>query len=460
MKRLIKSIYLLPLFILISFFILTPEVFAANRYWVGGGSSANWNATGPTNWGSASNTQDNASVPGASDDVFFDGVGTGASNSTLSASITINSLDMTGYTNTLTHNAAVGLTVDGNGVVFKLASGMTYTLGNDATSAIGFSGASGTTLITTAGKTVGNVTFIGNGTFQLQDALTSTGTTFQRSFGTFDPNGQTVTLTSAGTVNIIGTLTFYNLTRTGTAVTTSVLNLGTGTGPTVTNNLTLAGNSSTNRLLVQSSVLGTTRTITNTGATMTWSNVDFRDIALSTSYDCSAISGLCGDAGGNSGITFTTAQTNYWIGDTGSWSDPTQWSTSSGGAANGRTPLPQDSAVFDNGSFSGTSQTVTGDMPRIGKNIDWSAYSEGQTPTWSFSASHTLYGSLTLVSGMNFTANGQSTTFEGRGSFDLNLAGKTPSFITIQMIGGDINPTGQCSDFKPDYAIKWDIQRK
>ncbi len=100
----------------------------ASRYWVGGGSNANWSATGNTNWGSASNTRDNASVPGASDDVFFDGVGFGNSASTLSASISINSLDMTGYANTLTHSGAVVLTIAGNSL--KLASGMTYAIGN------------------------------------------------------------------------------------------------------------------------------------------------------------------------------------------------------------------------------------------------------------------------------------------------------------------------------------------
>jgi hypothetical protein len=94
----------------------------ANRYWVGGGSSANWNATGNTNWGTASNTRDNASVPGSSDDVIFDGVGYGASNSTLSAVITVKSLTMTGYANALTLGA--NLTVSGN-VTF--GSGMTLT---------------------------------------------------------------------------------------------------------------------------------------------------------------------------------------------------------------------------------------------------------------------------------------------------------------------------------------------
>src|SRR3989344_968076 len=194
--------FLLPLFLVIVGFLFFPNItFAANRYWVGGGSSANWNATTPTNWGSASNTQDDASVPGASDDVFFDGVGTGNSASTISASITINSLDMTGYANTLTHNASVTLTHDSSGV-FKLASGMTYTLGNVRTSAVTFTGISGTTAITTAGKTVGNITLSGTrGTWQLQDALTPSGD-LQLDRGTFDSNSQTMIM---GTLSVSGT---------------------------------------------------------------------------------------------------------------------------------------------------------------------------------------------------------------------------------------------------------------
>jgi hypothetical protein len=86
----------------------------AARYWVGGGSSSNWNATGNTNWGTASGVQDNASVPTSADDVIFDGVGTGGNtNSTISATTTVLSINITsGYTATLTHNAV--LTVTGN----------------------------------------------------------------------------------------------------------------------------------------------------------------------------------------------------------------------------------------------------------------------------------------------------------------------------------------------------------
>ncbi|MEI7503242.1 MAG: hypothetical protein WCJ61_08150, partial [Paludibacter sp.] len=45
------------------------NVFGASRYWVGG-ASGNWSAT--SSWGSASGVADNASVPVAADDVYFD----------------------------------------------------------------------------------------------------------------------------------------------------------------------------------------------------------------------------------------------------------------------------------------------------------------------------------------------------------------------------------------------------
>lgn len=219
----------------------------ASRYWVGGGSSQNWNATGNTNWGSASNTRDNASVPGASDDVIFDGVGFGASNSTVSAGISINSLDMTGYTNTLTHNAFT-IAIAGNKL--KLSSSMTYTLANSLTSAFSFTSTTGTsgspTAITTAGKTLGNITFSGlGGYFALQDDLLSSGT-LTLTTGTFDANGKNVSINNFVSSNANArTLTVGNGTWniTGGSVVvwsmTTITNLTITSRPTI--NLTYAG---------------------------------------------------------------------------------------------------------------------------------------------------------------------------------------------------------------------------
>lgn len=262
--------------------------------------------------------------------------------------------------------------------------------------------------------------------------LTGAAATFSGSTLTYN----NVRLTGSGAMTIQGSSTFGTFERTGTAVKTDSLSVAANF--TVTGTLIFAGNSSINRIFVRSSVMGTQRTITNAGATMTWSNVTLQDIALGTAFNASAITGLSGDAGGNSNITFTTAAPQFWIGDTGTWSDSTQWSLSSGGAANGRVPLPQDDTNFDNGSFSGAGQSVTMDMPRVGRSMDWSSYSEGQTPTLIHNTTSVFYGSVTLIAGMTFNSASSSTVFEGRGAFTLTSAGKVLSVFTLQAVGGTL----------------------
>lgn len=148
--------------------LLAAPAQAANRYWVGGGSSANWNATGNTNWGTASNTQDNASVPGSSDAVIFDGVGTGNSASTLSANITVASVDFTGYANTFTHAAGVNFTVLGDA---NFSTGMTYTIASFNC----FLYLTGNGTLTTHGKPMPNVRVNSStgGNLQLGDDVTT-----------------------------------------------------------------------------------------------------------------------------------------------------------------------------------------------------------------------------------------------------------------------------------------------
>jgi len=294
----------------------------------------------------------------------------------------------------------------------------------------------GSTTIAWDASSIGNLTFSG-----ASSVITLTGATSGFRHGV-SPTYNNVTF--QGTTNSIrngvsaGTYTFANLTMTGNAVKNATFTLNRDV--IITGTLTVNGNSSTDRVLVQSNTLGAARTIT--AATVTITNADFSDITGTGagSWDLSAITGLSGDAGGNSGITFTTAVPQFWIGDTGSWSDSTQWSITSGGAANGRVPLPQDDVNFDNGSFSGASQVVTLDMPRAGRNIDWSAYSESHSPapSWNKNLSTTVYGSITLKSGLANTGN-PTFSMKGRGAFTLTTAGQTWSNATsIEMIGGTL----------------------
>lgn len=130
----------------------------ANRYWVGGGSSDNWDATTPTNWSATSGGSNDAGVPVSADNVFFD-ANSGSGNSIISDDITIRSLDCTGYVGTLTHNA-VTLTIGANTLVEEpftilFSSGMTYL--TDAVSALFIAG-SNSYDVTSNGKVLPQIT--------------------------------------------------------------------------------------------------------------------------------------------------------------------------------------------------------------------------------------------------------------------------------------------------------------
>lgn len=392
-------------------------------------------------------------------------------------------------------------TAGAGNVALKLNSGITYTLGNSSNSAISYVSTSGTLqTIDYGGKVPGNITFNGSGgnwTFTTNvpgssaTALTVTLGTLHfdgtgdvsglfHTFGTFNSNNTNARTLNLGTssisilgafwtnqtptnltliagtssiifsstnatmltggktfydVSFIGSGTagitdasssFHNLTRTGTAAKTDTFDIAAN--QTITGTLTVNGNSATNRILIQSTVLSTARTLTV--ATVSMSNVDLRGItgAGAGSWDLSAITGLSGDCGGNSGITFTSDVATSWVSSTsGNWSNSGKWSP--------RVPLPQDSVSLNN-AFS-ASQTVTADMPRLGKSIDWTGATG--SPTFALNSTpNTIYGSLTLISAMTLSVS-QNLTFEGRGSFTLTSAGKTfGAQPSIAMVGGTL----------------------
>ena len=189
------------IFLLLAFFSVAEFTYGA-RYWVGGGSSSNWNATSPTNWSDVSGGSNNFSVPGSTDDVIFDGaLPNGNASSIISAAITIKSWTITsGYTATSTHNAV--LTIKGN---ITLQTGVTFAGG----SGIGVS-AAGTW--TSNGKTWPNSFNIGAGSFiyTLADAWTIGGSlTTTNSVGTnATMNGYSMTVGGGLTIqfaSILGT---------------------------------------------------------------------------------------------------------------------------------------------------------------------------------------------------------------------------------------------------------------
>ncbi len=125
---------------------------------------------------------------------------------TLDAAGAARSVDFSGYTVTFTHAAGATLSIgDGtpgnSNIALRLASGMTYTLGNNSTSALAFISTSSTVQdIDGQGKSVGPVTFNGvGGKWRFistigQVFVASVGSIFTLTNGQLDFNGQTLNL--------------------------------------------------------------------------------------------------------------------------------------------------------------------------------------------------------------------------------------------------------------------------
>lgn len=360
----------------------------AARFWILG--TGDWDGVDTTHWSTSSGGTGGASAPGVSDDVTFDG-SSGGGTVTVTATVSVISISGGNHTGTLNTN---GQTITCSNFLSYTGTGArTLTLG---ASAINLTGTAGLVL--------------GTSTNMVLNANTST-VTFSgvSASGTFNASltWNNIVYTGAGT-SAVATCVCANFTKTGTANKTDILNL-TG-NVTCSGTFTCNGNSSINRVIVQSSAIGTARTIT--AATVTVTNSDFRDItgAGAGSWDLSAITGNSGDCGGNSGITFTTAATQTYTGGTDNWSTAARWTS--------RVPLPQDNVLMSGV----TGGTITIDMPRSGKDIDWTG--AAGTPAWAFSVITDIYGSITLISAMT-TSGVNETAMIGRGTHSVTSAGRT-----------------------------------
>ena len=474
----------------------------ASRYWVG--TDGSWSDT--ANWSDTTGGTGGFSVPTASDDVFFD-ASSGSGTVTVDVSSVCDDLDFTGFTGTFAGSAA--LAISGS---LTLATGMTRTY----TGAITFNATSTGKTLTFNGKTTASaVTFNGSGGgWTVQDAWNNGTSDITLTAGSLDTNDQSVscgsiasqssstrTLTfgasivtlsggfstfasnftfnsGTSTLNINGTApgntlisatsgghtfydviiqlagssqsilsgtnTFRTLTITGAASKTGYVDINNSTNQTVTGTLTIAGNSATNRVLIKSGTLGTARTIT--AATTTLSNCDFMDITGAGAGSWSGTS--IGNALGNTGITFTTPVTRYAV-VAGNWSSTATWSTTSGGSGGSSVPLCHDTVILDASSGAGT---YTADMPRLGADITCTGF----TRTLTTSTAASIYGSLTLASGMTLTASTETYTFRGRGAHTLTSAGKNwNKQLGIRAVGGTYtlqDALVTTSNFNPSYG--------
>lgn len=460
----------------------------ADRYWVGG--TADWNGTAASKWATSSGGAGGASEPGTGDNVFFDAA-SGTVTVTVTGGVNCQDITFTGFTGTLAGTATIAiwgsivmdpgmnLTHSGTKHLRTNSTGKTITSNGDTWPGLfqiqGIGGAGETTL--QDAFTCGSIDLLeskidfNDMTVTLTSTLTITGTATRAiDFGASTVYLTTITVASTtgltwteGTSHIISstdtgspmeirTLNFYdytntgsnssdfgatiwaagghNLTRTNTA---SYAGINFLTDMTISNNLTITGNTAnTRRICVRPNSQGNLITLTVNG-TVSIDNADLWFIkgAGSASWDLSANS--VGNLGDCQDITFPTAKDCYWIGNGGNWTDTAHWSASSGGSAGGGIPLAHDDVFFDANSFSSGSQTVTIDVAgiRIGKNVDWTGATN--SPGWTRNNRWWATGSITLISAMTLTntSGGSPMLTPSTGeTMTLTSAGKTMSGST------------------------------
>lgn len=457
---------------LLAFLLIASPAYAANKYWVGGGSSANWNATGNTNWSDTDGGPNNATIPTTGDDVFFKSSANCTVNvDTSTPSGYLGSFNMTGYSGTLT------------GTTFLIRIG----------------GVTGQTKAVVLGGTVSFTT----GGFHLYPQASTNNLTFRT-------NGQKI-----GCLYVYGvsstTATVQFLDDVNFTAQRTCFFYACQPAPNITmdfNGVSFIGNSSLNRLLVHSGNIGLARSLPINGK---FTNADFRDISFSgnktissvadngsgkarfatagahllSTNDMIAIAGttdydgyatvtvidsthfdvtaksftstktgtwthdmtqagtvLAGDCGGNSGATFTAATTQD-----ATISANKVWTTATWTA--GRPPLPQDDVTFTGWS----SGTLTFDYPRLGKNVDFSGATAGRTlATGTYTV--TNYGSLNLTRISSLTGTGVFY-FEGRnGTYSLTSPVAFGGAMNFQSINGTYD---LASDFTWGSTASWNV---
>ncbi len=167
---------------------------------------------------------------------------------------------------------------------------------------------------------------------------------------------------------------------------------------------------------IASTSAGTQATLTDASGTNSLDYVSLKDIKAQGGASWNASNVV--NNGNNTGWTITVAPsvTYYWIGGTGNWNDGAHWSVSSGGAAAGCSPNPQDDVVFDNNSFSASGQTVTLVANASCRSMTWTT-GVTQNPTFTGSYVMDVNGDLKVLGTMTWVQNNE---LYPRGDFILN----------------------------------------
>jgi len=115
------------------------------------------------------------------------------------------------------------------------------------------------------------------------------------------------------------------------------------------------------------------------------------------------------DLGGNSGWVLNDRPNErlFWVGQTGDWDNPNNWSFTSGGPAAGCVPSLADDVFFDANSFSAPGQIVTVNVDNANsRSMDWSAASNNPVFAGPERSRVQIAGSLAFTENMDHTFEG------------------------------------------------------
>jgi hypothetical protein len=287
--------------------------------------------------------------------------------------------------------------------------------------------------LSSSGSTVREIK-LGASTVTLSLAVTFTTSTNL----TFDAGTSSIVVTPTNVTFNGGNQTFYDVSFTSTAAGTHAFNQSNTfnslsiTAPasaglrqvsfagdqTITGTLTVAGASAVRRIMLRSTIAGTTRTLTV--GTLSADDCDFRDITIAGTAAGGSPTNA-GDCGGNSGVTFPAPKTVYAIG-TGVSNNlgNVGWATSSGGVPDvNNTPLAQDTAVVDD--TTNTPSLFFNPTFNLG-TVDASSRSSAITFSNS-NGSGFIHGSFALGAGVTSASTGVAFIFSGQGTSTITSNG-------------------------------------
>lgn len=250
-------------------------------------------SNGGGNWNSVGTWAEGA-VPLNTDDV----VATATSgNVTITATAVCQSMNLTNYINTLTHNNTINLTIGRTGVAGSLTLPINMVYAPTGSAKITLIGTAGSANITTGGQVLTNLTINGiGGTWTLQDNLHVVGSSsatgfFNITHGTFNANNKNLycdTYIATGTTTTInmgsGTWTMnpeqvsanWNITTTN-----STINVNTSTvfiSNNTMDNVVIAASTKFYNLVIDGSL--TTDDVSFTGSTTILNNLSFQGARL------------------------------------------------------------------------------------------------------------------------------------------------------------------------------------